>query len=119
MRFGLSGAAGLFALLALGACAPSATEVPAASSEAAACAARGGVMRPVGRAQSVRCIVRHADAGRACTDAGQCQGECLAAAGARPDEAGVVHGVCSTDSNRFGCRTVIRDGKARPTICVD
>jgi len=119
VRFGPSGAAGLFALLALGACAPSATEAPAASSEAAACAARGGVMRPVGRAQSVRCIVRHADAGRACTDAAHCQGECLAAPGAEPDPAGVVHGVCSTDSNRFGCRTVIRDGKARPTICVD
>lgn len=119
MRFGPSGAAGLFALLAPGACAPSATEAPAASSEAAACAARGGVMRPVGRAQSVRCIVRHADAGRACTDAAHCQGECLAAPGAEPDPAGVVHGVCSTDSNRFGCRTVIRDGKARPTICVD
>lgn len=119
MRFGLSGAAGLFVLLALGACAPSAVEAPAVSSEAAACAARGGVMRAVGRAQSVQCVVRYADAGRVCTDAAQCQGECLAATGAEPDHAGVVHGVCSADSNRFGCRTVIRDGTARPTICVD
>lgn len=119
MRFRPSAGLALFALLALGACAPSAVEAPAVSSEAAACAARGGVMRPVGRAQSVRCIVRYADAGRACTDAAQCQGECLASSDGEPDQAGVVHGVCSADSNRFGCRTVIRDGKARPTICVD
>lgn len=119
MRSGPSAGLALFILLVLGACAPSAVEAPAVSSEAAACAARGGVMRPVGRAQSVRCIVRYADAGRACTDAAQCQGECLAVSGAEPDPSGVLHGVCSADSNRFGCRTVIRDGKARPTICVD
>ncbi len=64
-------AAGLSALLALAGCAPSAEEAAGQSAEAAACAARGGEMRPVGRLQSVQCVSRYADAGKPCADGAQ------------------------------------------------
>jgi xylose isomerase len=28
-------------------------------------------------------------------------------------------GQCQADSNRFGCRTTVKDGKAEATLCID
>jgi len=112
-------AAGLSALLALAGCAPSAEKATDQSAEAATCAARGGEMRPVGRLQSVQCVIRYADAGKPCTDGAQCQGACLASADARPAVGAAASGFCAADSNRFGCRTVIEHGQAKPTLCID
>lgn len=90
------------------------------SAAAADCLARGGRMQPVGRMQTMQCVVRYADAGKRCTDSDQCAGECrVADVTARPAEGAAVAGVCQADSNRFGCFTRVEDGKAEATLCVD
>ncbi|WP_292062038.1 hypothetical protein [Brevundimonas sp. UBA7664] len=87
---------------------------------AADCLARNGTLQPVGRMQTMQCVVRYADAGERCTDSDQCAGECRTAdVTARPDEGAAVAGVCQADSNRFGCFTRVEDGKAEATLCVD
>ena len=62
------------AALILAACAPtgapSAGNPPSAEAQASACAAKGGAMQPVGRAQIPTCVIPYADAGKACTDSG-------------------------------------------------
>jgi hypothetical protein len=84
------------------------------------CLARNGTLQPVGRMQTMQCVVRYADAGKRCTDSDQCAGECRTAdVTARPDEGAAVAGVCQADSNRFGCFTRVEDGKAEATLCVD
>ncbi len=100
---------------------PEPAPVAVAESPAAAdCIARGGRMQPVGRMQTMQCVVRYADAGKRCTDGDQCAGECrVADAGARPSEGAAVVGQCQADSNRFGCFTRVEDGKAEATLCVD
>ena len=73
-------------------------------------------MQQVGRAQTWRCILDYTDAGKACTDGSQCQGDCLAT-----DSEGKTPAVgqCAADSNTFGCRARIADGVAEPMRCVD
>ncbi len=84
------------------------------------CRARNGTLQPVGRMQTMQCVVRYADAGRRCTDSDECAGECRTAdVTARPAEGVAVAGVCQADSNRFGCFTRVEDGKAEATLCVD
>ncbi|MNU76559.1 hypothetical protein D3C71_661140 [compost metagenome] len=118
-------AAGLGALLLAGACAPTETpggsgaEAPVRSAEASACAARGGAMQQVGRMQSWRCVVKYADAGKRCTDASQCEGQCEIAGNSGIAPGTATAGVCQADSNRFGCRTTVKDGKAEATLCID
>ncbi|HWQ88133.1 hypothetical protein [Brevundimonas sp.] len=90
------------------------------SQAAADCIARNGTMQPVGRMQTMQCVIRYADAGKRCTDSDQCAGECRTAdVTARPAEGAAVAGVCQADSNRFGCFTRVEDGKAEATLCVD
>lgn len=92
----------------------------AGSEDAAACAAAGGKMRPQGRMQSVRCVIGYADAGQACTDGDDCQGDCRIEDVANAPTAGAdAVGQCQAASGRFGCYTTIEDGKAEATICVD
>lgn len=96
------------------------TPVAVPESRAAAdCLARNGTMQPVGRMQTLQCVVRYADAGKRCTDSDQCAGECRTADAARPAEGAAVAGICQADSNGFGCFTRVEDGKAEATLCVD
>lgn len=90
------------------------------SPAAADCVARGGRMQPVGRMQTMQCVVRYADAGKRCTDGDQCAGECrVADVAARPAEGAPAVGQCQADSNSFGCFTRIENGKAEATLCID
>ena len=92
----------------------------AESPAAADCVRRGGTMQPVGRMQTMQCVIRYADAGRRCTDGDQCAGECrVADVTARPAAGAAVVGQCQADSNRFGCFTRVEDGRAEATLCVD
>ena len=67
-------------LVTVAACAPKAVETEAATAvqtpTAADCAARGGTMQAVGRAQTMQCVVRYADAGKRCTTGSDCAGDC-------------------------------------------
>lgn len=121
----------LFAVgLALAACSPTpapepavptaeAPEPPTMSVSTSACTARGGEMQQVGRAQTWQCVVKYADAGRRCTDASQCEGQCEIAGNSGIAPGTATAGVCQADSNRFGCRTTVENGKAGNTLCID
>ena len=92
-----------------------AAEVPA---DGAACAAKGGELRPLGRLQRVQCVVPYADAGKTCSTRQDCTGQCLAigevVAGAP------VAGTCQRDiSENFGCRQRVDGGVAQGILCVD
>jgi putative hemolysin len=110
-----------FALLAA-ACAPQTPrggDAPMQSADASACAARGGTMRQVGRMQSWQGVVADADAGKRCTDGDQCRGDCVVEGNSGLEPGAAAAGVCQADSNRFGCRTTVEDGKAGATLCID
>lgn len=86
--------------------------------EAASCPGKGGHIERVGKLQALRCIVRYADAGKACTDGSQCLGKrCV---GDFEDTAALppATGTCAATNDPFGCQTIIRDGVAA-TLCVD
>lgn len=124
-------AALLIAGLALAACSPAPAPEPAVPTAEApeppptmtvtssACTARGGEMRQVGRMQIWQCVVRYVDAGKRCTDGAQCEGDCEIAGNSGVAPGARATGVCQADSDRFGCRTTIKDGKAEATLCID
>lgn len=116
--------------LALAACSPTpapepvvpaaeAPEPPQMTVSSSACTARGGEMQQVGRMQSWQCVVKYADAGKRCTDASQCEGQCEIAGNSGIVAGTAATGVCQADSNRFGCRTTVENGKAGNTLCID
>lgn len=112
------------AALTFGACAPQPTppaDTPAAirSLSASECEARGGAMTPVGRMQTLQCVIAYTDAGKPCTDGAQCQGDCRTEPTVTVREGQSVTGQCQANSNRFGCFTTIRNGKAEATLCID
>ncbi|OWB29325.1 hypothetical protein XocBAI20_11090 [Xanthomonas oryzae pv. oryzicola] len=96
-----------------------AAPAPAAqtSADAAACTAKGGQLRPVGRLQIPRCIVPYADAGKTCSDNADCSGDCLATS-IVPTGAATT-GTCQRDSDRFGCRQEVVGGKGQAALCID
>ena len=113
------------AALLAAACAPqtvntnTAASAPVQSADAAACAARNGTMRQVGKLQSWQCVIRYDDAGKVCTSSSHCQGSCLAGEATDKTPGATTSGVCQATSNRFGCSTPVENGKAGPTLCID
>lgn len=111
------------AALTLAACAPKAVETGAETAvqtpTAADCAARGGTMQAVGRAQTMQCVVKYADAGKRCTTGSDCAGDCRIESTPFPTEGAAAVGVCQADSRPFGCYARVEGGKATPAICVD
>lgn len=99
--------------------APANLDPPKMTVSSSACTARGGEMQQVGRMQSWQCVVTYADAGKRCTDASQCEGQCEIAGNSGIAPGTAATGVCQADSNRFGCRTTVKDGKAEATLCID
>lgn len=83
------------------------------------CAQRGGAMKPVGRAQTVQCVVSYEDAGKRCTDGDQCRGDCRVETTPFPETGASAAGQCQAESTTFGCYAKVEDGKALPAICVD
>lgn len=87
---------------------------------AAACAARGGELRPVGRMQTLQCVIKYADAGKRCTDGDDCLGDCrVEGAASAPREGAAAVGQCQANSDRFGCFTTVENGRAGATLCID
>lgn len=113
-------------MFGLAACAQApAADAPAppsqsASAAASECTARGGRIERVGRAQTEQCVIRYADAGRACTDGSQCQaGACLGSVEAAHPPGGSASGQCRATNMAFGCYTRITNGRAEAALCVD
>ena len=110
----------MVAVLALCACAPVATPAPTAEAPTteSACAAQGGHMERVGRAQTLQCVIPFADGGNACRDGTECQsGRCLGAVEASGQTNAT--GQCQASNMAFGCYTRIVNGRAEAAICVD
>lgn len=109
--------------LALAACvpAPSAESpvAPAAEAGAAACSRAGGTLKPVGKLRALQCVVAYSDAGKACSSGSQCAGDCRADPTLDAAPGQKVAGFCQATSDRFGCSTLIEDGRAQATICID
>ncbi len=105
--------------LVLAACAPvEQAPTPSASQPQAECAARGGAMQRVGRAQTLQCVIPFADANKPCRDGGECQsGRCLGPVDAS-GQANVT-GQCQPSNMTFGCYTSVINGRAAAAICVD
>jgi hypothetical protein len=101
-----------------GAGSPAATTAPSQDAlDPAACAARGGTIRPLGgRLQKLACVVPYTDAGKVCHDRSDCEGRCQATG---TDATGAATGICQRDATTsFGCHGWIENGKAQ-TICID
>ncbi|WP_296816184.1 hypothetical protein [Brevundimonas sp.] len=94
----------------------SAPPAPPDSPEARACADEGGTLRPVCRMQSLQCVVEYSDAGRACRDGDDCQGDCRADVGAQGQS---VVGQCQASSDPCGCFAVVENGRVEHALCVD
>ena len=115
----------LAGLSVLAACAPPAppvdgpSPVAAVSVPSAACSARGGTMRPVGRMQSLQCVVRYSDAGKRCTSGEQCQGDCRVPAGTEVPDGQPTVGACQSANVRFGCFANVENGRATSILCID
>ena len=111
------------ATLTLSACAAPSTQqaaepaAPSAQTLAAQCAAKGGSIQPVGKAQIPTCVVPYADAGKACTDKSQCEGACILEGNLEAQ--GDVTGQCQKTNRQFGCYAKIVNGKSTGAICVD
>jgi len=108
------------AALTLSACAAPSTQqaaAPSAQTLAAECAAKGGSVQPVGKAQIPTCVVPYADAGKACTDKSQCEGACILEGNLEP--ANDVTGQCQKTNRQFGCYAKVVNGKSTGAICVD
>jgi putative hemolysin len=86
---------------------------------AAQCAERGGTLKPVGRAQTMQCVIAYADAGKRCTTGSDCQGDCRIEDAPFPNAGASAVGRCQADSQPFGCHARVEDGKATPAICID
>jgi hypothetical protein len=99
--------------------APEAPQEPAPIADEASCKTAGGDWRPICRMQNLACVITYADAGKACTDGDDCTGNCIVKDGAMGAAGQPVTGVCSTNSDPCGCRTMVEDGKATATLCVD
>ena len=84
---------------------------------AEACKAEGGVWGRGGLNPDPFCNMRYADAGKACRDASECGGLCIADEG--QDAMSRSTGVCQTFTSQFGCYGLVEDGVAGPTLCVD
>lgn len=77
--------------------------------DAEACASRGGIVR-TGSAGASACAMPYRDAGKACTDGGECEGDCWASA-PTPAKDGRIHGQCQPDTTLFGCHALVERGQ--------
>ena len=83
-----------------------------------ACKAKGGQWQRVGMLQALACVLPTSDAGKACTDASQCQMSCLVVNPALKPGSKAT-GQCSDSTNVFGCKTYVKNGKVEGTLCID
>jgi hypothetical protein len=110
---------GFTALLLVSACTPLHDEPkPEQDSLASTCLAGGGTLKQVGKLQSWKCITPYKDAGKACTDSSQCEGECQTSVTTQPSTAPVT-GACQADNSHFGCSATVEKGQLGRALCVD
>lgn len=106
---------GLATLLLLTACS---TTPPAQDAAASTCLAGGGTMTQVGKLQTWKCVTPYKDAGKACTDSSQCEGDCQTSVTTQTGSA-PISGTCQANNSHFGCSATVEKGQLGRAICVD
>lgn len=91
----------------------------ATEAERLACLSAGGTIVPSGKLQWENCVQSFMDAGTACSGSADCIGECRYEGETEPVPDMKVTGTCQATDARFGCYTVVEDGRIAHTICVD
>jgi len=80
---------------------------------------RGNYSRQ-GLAGNYMCILTFSDAGKQCSSASQCFGECIVRGNGYPKPQQMPIGQCKSDNSPFGCyATIDENGAARPLLCRD
>ncbi len=82
------------------------------------CQKRGGSLEVDGLRQCYVCTIIYDDAGKICSDASECQGECVSYKQIPPNQPN-QKGQCKKNNLPFGCYQILRKGVAEPTMCVD
>ncbi|EKD23134.1 MAG: hypothetical protein ACD_83C00039G0001 [uncultured bacterium] len=78
------------------------------------CLAKGGEWEKIGMGLSKQCNMTFSDANKKCTDSSECQGQCIA------ENPQSIVGKCSSRSSAsIGCHSLMMNGKASPTLCLD
>jgi hypothetical protein len=95
---------------------PTGPSTPPHEMTSAQCQAAGGTMRPVCMMGTVQCVVTYSDAGQACRDGDDCQGDCRAD---DMGQTGAVTGRCQANSDPCGCFANVEDGRIDGALCVD
>jgi len=91
----------------------------ATAEERAACKAVGGNIAPSGKLQRENCVQPFADGGESCSGDADCVGECRYEGDAELAPGSAAMGTCQVTDARFGCNTVVENGKIAHTLCVD
>lgn len=102
--------------------------VAVADDESRACAEQGGDWRRVCMVQRYQCVKPYSDAGKACGDSSECEGECLVELVSACNEAGEckdpevpepgaqVTGICQRNDDPCGSFVIVREGRAQQII---
>ncbi len=83
----------------------------------AACKAMNGVIQPVCLMGHPQCVVEFSDGGKTCSDSSDCQGRCVADSSAQMMQP--AKGTCAKTSYPCGCFSLVVNGVAQPTLCID
>lgn len=119
----------IFALVVIGGCVRQVEERPTpvittTPTDKESCEALGGRWGTIGLQPEEECNLPTSDAGKECSDWGDCEGACIADLSQEDlEEApeGVVHtkGKCSASKIVVGCHAFVEDGKVYGILCVD
>ena len=83
------------------------------------CISRGGIWGRICLAQSLACVKKFSDGGKACSDSRDCEGKRCIDIGNKPNDHGTTIGECVRTSDPCGGFTFIDNGKPGPTINYD
>lgn len=83
------------------------------------CEAVGGVIQRAGKAGYERCTQSLPDGFKVCTDSDQCLGQCVVNRPGIFPPGRPTDGICAMTDNPFDCKTIIENGRAGATLCVD
>jgi hypothetical protein len=81
------------------------------------CVSEGGAFQTRGLLQSWGCVRPTKDGGKPCTDKRDCESACLYVGGRATNRTELV-GQCAKDTNMFGCKTSLENGRL-VRACVD
>jgi|GEM_PF-2603030 hypothetical protein len=84
----------------------------------AACDAEHGKWQRIGKAGFPACVHQSRDAGKACSDASECQFGCDAGM-QKPASSGPVTGKCAANDDHFGCHAWVEHGRIKESVCAD